>query len=309
MATALESRPRLDVFSGEKPMTTERRYRALQGIHGEPGESVILWPKGAPGGGIKAAHLTAYHFANYIMSLATPSPTEAPEAALALRHIRRQWSETSRHEAGESSTFTIRGQGAPVTVGSETLQDALARIIDIFSDRRARDAYVAAAACRHAPHQPEIVLSFDPPYARITEVAPDLAQKTEFFGPAQDSLPGTTPGRRKMRREAIVPFEILVAAGELWEDTKARRGGDLLQSVSGNVQSSTKPETKNGAPGRAPLRDQNRQSDPCPNNTGEEAKRDREKSQPLSRRGFGPSLQDEGATHDPRSHPAHASAA
>ena len=77
MATALQVIGRLAALLGLLPSTLERQLRA-QRLAGQ-------LPTGRPGGGRVSAHFEAQHFANVILGLAGAEPSDAPDAAVALR--------------------------------------------------------------------------------------------------------------------------------------------------------------------------------------------------------------------------------
>jgi hypothetical protein len=81
MATALQVIGRLAPLLGLLPTTLERQLRA-QRLAGQ-------LPTGRPGGGKFSAHFEAQHFANVILGLAGSEPSDAPDAAAALRTMLR----------------------------------------------------------------------------------------------------------------------------------------------------------------------------------------------------------------------------
>jgi hypothetical protein len=155
MATALQVIARFAPLLGLLPSTLERQLRA-QRLAGQ-------LPTGRPGGGRFSAHFEAQHFSNVILGLAGPEPSDAPDAAAALRTMLRQRQEED-----------VLREALP------TLEDMMA---DWFGDiaeahRRGGQDWVRVAnifqhsemslclkprqvvICRRLPGSPEVVVSY-----------------------------------------------------------------------------------------------------------------------------------------------------
>ncbi len=191
MATALQVIGRLAALLGLLPSTLERQLRA-QRLAGQ-------LPTGRPGGGRVSAHFEAQHFANVILGLAGAEPSDAPDAAVALRAMSLQddWNPPP---------------GATVLL--PTLEDQLAEWLDVIAEayRRGGQAWDMVAATLA---QWEMSLCLRPRQAVIAiGLVGDPTQRVISYGAGDDEARAAA-----LRRVTVLHGELMLAAGELLADS------------------------------------------------------------------------------------------
>jgi hypothetical protein len=242
MATGMQVIERLTPLTGLRPTTLDRQFRA-QRLAGQ-------LPAGQPGGGKVSAHFEAHHLVAVLLGLAGPTPSDAPEAATALR------------------TMPYRGTDNPpqdVSPPLPTLEDQLAEWI-----RDNTAAYLngkaATDACSALFRTMKLGLCLNPRQAIITfEPPPGDKQLTIVY--AADPGPPLA-----MRRLTILSGELFIAAGELVADTIEQNAAIAAVQFLGDTQPAKAGsgfESARASPPKAlaPLRDQ-----PRANGTGRLAK-------------------------------------
>lgn len=211
----------------------------------EAGDDLV--PTSGRGGGRSARHLSARHLANLTLALGAPSPVDAVRAVRTLHQLRR----TAR-------TVVVRHPSQ-----AEPLSSAL---IGKVEDHRAPDSRVLGEHLKNLiavnadPHLRgpwslnwqglELTLCLAPAHAQLSRRAPDGSIWTDHFQAPDDALPfahqvldGTE--KRPGRRLTVLPHDVLVAAGELLEDTLFRCG--LVPASTGQ---------KDESAGSSPARDE-----------------------------------------------------
>lgn len=184
-----------------------------------------LWPKGGKGGGKSAAHVEVHHLVNLALSLAGAAPIDGVRALEALHPLRYAAREVVyRHPTQQPDAPTkLTGQVQDRRSSHEgTLGKTLTQAIAESADPRWRRAW---AIQRNGM---EFLLCPLPAWAQISWPTSDGIWTDHFLPPDRD-LPftfATLPKpKRSGRRVTILPYDLIVAAGELWEDTLSRRGG------------------------------------------------------------------------------------
>lgn len=183
-----------------------------------------LWPKGGKGGGKSAAHVEVHHLVNLALSLAGVAPSDGVRALEALQPLRYAAREVVyRHPTQQPDAPTqLTGQVQDRRSSHEgTLGETLTRAISESADPGWRRAW---AIHRNGM---EFSLCPLPAWAEISWPTSDRIWTDHFLPPSQD-LPFTyvtfPEPKRPGRRVTVLPYDLIVAAGELWEDTLSRRG-------------------------------------------------------------------------------------
>ena len=206
MATGKQVIERLAPLTGLRPATLDRQLRA-QRLAGQ-------LPAGLPGGGKLSAHFETHHLAAVLIGLAGPMPSDAPEAAVALR------------------SMPYRGTQNPPRDVSQPLpmkfEDQLVEWID---------GIAAALGRGHPADDPgfapirsiKLGLCLNPLQAIIT-VGPDGPDQTTIIYAANPEMPFA------VRRLTILSGDLLMAAGELVADSIEQNAAIAAVQFLGKTQ-------------------------------------------------------------------------
>jgi hypothetical protein len=184
-----------------------------------------LWPLAGKGGGKSGAHVRPRHLTNLIAALASPQPIVAPEAVKTIRPLRyaarvvvyldRRPSDNPHPQL----VAQVQDQRAPT---GEGFGEALERMIAESGDPASRAMWAMQRT------NMEFSMCVSPALAEISWPTSDGIW-TDRFQPQERELPFTYTSLPKPklpgRQVSILPYEVIIAAGGLWEDTLAR--GDV----------------------------------------------------------------------------------
>lgn len=239
MATPAESIAAISPGSGIPPGGVERYVKAIRRCG--------LFPVGGRGGGKKNAHVLGPHLANVLLSFSAQQPSDGPKAVAALRPLVHLGRHALQAEV-VPEIFAFR----PGTALGAALDDTIAALAS-EADREAVQAKIAAGwRCT-------IWASLHPLAAWIEWTNPNGQSTLEIYGPAQQNLPlaereqaanGLIRPPAIVRRITAIPVELLVAAGELVQDTIKRQSSST--NSPGMAPDGAVPESESAeAPARA----------------------------------------------------------
>jgi hypothetical protein len=229
--------------SGVMPSSIDRMLRPLRDAEmvarGEPGRT----PKQGSDRIPRKGHYEPPHLTNVIFGFAGAQPSDAAEAVKVLRPL---VFEASAPPTGASH------------FGTGDLGSLLDKIVDRWGTWHADDE----DGLRVAPGL-EMVLSLNPPSARLTFEDADGSIHTERFGPAS---PRSVPG---VQRLTLVSNAMFRLAAELWDDALRCRAATPFGTILTQVRSDSRKvvEHQNPSPSDAPAsaapEDENAATLPC----------------------------------------------
>ena len=236
MAGAHQVRSMMAEVSGSNPSTIDRMLRTLL--------TAGLVPKGTPGRGQANGQFEAAHLVNVLFGFAGHQPSDAAEAAEILGGLQHRW----MYLAGNP-------EGQQVEEPCPTLHENLTKLVDGIGRWMLEQRTAASAAPQ--PHYPTgILLNLHLP--RAADVM--WVGRRDVYVPR-----GGYSSQGDVGRQTSLGPHMIHAAGRLWADTLARRGGLLFPPSSapttsagdkggddGNSSAGAMPKTENGADGALP---------------------------------------------------------
>jgi hypothetical protein len=216
--------PRIAKASGALPSTVDRMMRPLRAAE--------LVPMGEKGRNPRTGHFEKSHLANLILSFGGQQPIDAAEAALALREYRYHF--TSADPDGHTVIPPSEHPGTRVpNFDNLNLGELIEALLDVVAERISAGHPVTAfplpRAIRLEPVKRRAVVYWRVPEKMFAWQA-DVYMAPPAAEPAApedlDSL--VELARIGVSREVSIAPSVLMAAGELWADTLARRGSLLL---------------------------------------------------------------------------------
>jgi hypothetical protein len=249
-------------------------------------ERPFLWPVSARGAylGPKASHVTASHLSNMVCAIAADPISATVDTIRELRDL---------------VPADVPRQASRDLLPGATFGEALDRLLDRLSTSEGRaDFYTVAkepmvVVRRHGERRTAEIRGFKSVGGRLVEVF-------WLFEPGQRDMTAT-PALAPVRYDITFTRHLLEACAGLVADSRAARAKASIKSSSGN------PETKEGAPARAPSTHEPDPATPSPqrrrriaqNSTDiEEGMRERDARQGASLGGDGAGS---GSPHHPRS--------
>jgi len=179
-----------------------------------------LWPASPKGGGAKAPQVQPHHLTAFILAQAAATPMDAGEPVTALRELAM----SQRQELEQKAPAGDRGPRVPPEFLTPMQdRDRLGPTLDTMIDRLADPTRRTAALKTMDNLRWVMTLCADPPRAALSwQIGRTLW--VEHFGPQ-------VPNNRA-HRLITIPYKVFAVAGELWQDSVARRDQDAATFIA-----------------------------------------------------------------------------